>query len=287
MGFKYGRLGAKPTAGALIGRTILVLILLTFTVMTIYPILWLIQSSLKTTQEFQMNRIGLPIEPTLSNYPLAWKIGGFTSLFLNSILYTSISTIAIVFLSLSASFAFAKIRMRATKFLYQSFVVGILLTLQSIMVPLFLLTNMVGLYDTRIGILIPYIGLGLPMGVYLGTEFIRSIPDSLIESARLEGAGYIRIFISIIFPISVPVAVTLAIMTVTSIWNEFMLINILASKNSIKSLPVGILKFSGALSSDYGKQFAALVIGMLPMLIFYLIFRKHIQRGLAAGAVKG
>ncbi len=164
---------------------------------------------------------------------------------------------------------------------------GILLTLQSIMVPLFLMTNAVGLYDTRLGILIPYIGLGLPMGVYLGTEFIKSIPDALVESAKMEGAGYLRIFFRIIFPMSAPVAVTLSIMNVTSTWNEFMLINILASKTSIKSLPVGILKFSGALASDYGKQFAALVIGMVPLLVFYLVFRKQITKGLTAGAVKG
>ncbi|MBL8965606.1 MAG: carbohydrate ABC transporter permease [Spirochaetaceae bacterium] len=255
--------------------------------MTVYPVIWLLVSSLKTTQEFQMNRIGLPKEPTLRNYPMAWKIGDFSTLFVNSLIYTGATTIAIVLISFSAAFAFAKIRSRATPILYQSFVVGILLTLQSIMVPLFLMTNAVGLYDTRLGILIPYIGLGLPMGVYLGTEFIKSIPDALVESAKIEGAGYLRIFYKIIFPMSAPVAVTLSIMNVTSTWNEFMLINILASKTSIKSLPVGILKFSGALASDYGKQFAALVIGMVPLLVFYLVFRKQITKGLTAGAVKG
>ncbi|HOE09476.1 MAG TPA: carbohydrate ABC transporter permease, partial [Treponemataceae bacterium] len=81
--------------------------------------------------------------------------------------------------------------------------------------------------------------------------------------------------------------ITLAILTVSGTWNEFMLINMLASSESIKSLPVGIQRFSGALASDYGKQFAALVIGLVPMLIFYLIFRKQITRGVAAGAVKG
>jgi raffinose/stachyose/melibiose transport system permease protein len=84
-----------------------------------------------------------------------------------------------------------------------------------------------------------------------------------------------------------PAAITLAILTVTGTWNEFMLINILTSDDSIKSLPVGIQKFAGALSSDYGKQFAALVIGLIPMLAFYLVFRKEITKGVSAGAVKG
>ncbi|MBU0936168.1 MAG: carbohydrate ABC transporter permease [Spirochaetes bacterium] len=277
----------KLSIGAIIARVLLVAILIGFTVMTIYPIIWLIINSFKTSKEFQMNRLGLPIAPTFINYPQAWKIGNFSMLFVNSIFYTGVATLAIVILSLSTSFAFAKIQSKATKPLYNSFVIGILLALESIMVPLFIMSIVTGVYDTRIGILIPYIGLGLPIGVYLGTEFIKSIPDALIESARLEGASYLRIFFSIILPMCIPVAMTLAILTVTSLWNEFMLVNILASRESLKSLPVGILKFSGSLASDYGKQFAALVIGMLPMLIFYLSFRKQIQRGLAAGAVKG
>jgi raffinose/stachyose/melibiose transport system permease protein len=84
-----------------------------------------------------------------------------------------------------------------------------------------------------------------------------------------------------------PVATTLAILTVTGTWNEFMLINILTSTDNIKSLPVGVQKFAGALATDYGKQFAALVIGLIPMLAFYLVFRKEITKGVAAGAVKG
>lgn len=282
------------TASSLVGRSasalaraVLVLLLLAFTVMTIYPVLWLIENSFKTTQEFQMNRLGLPQRPVLFNYAGAWKIGNFSSLFTNSVIYTGITTVSVVVLSFMASFAFAKLRSKWTPFLHQSFVVGILLTLQSIMVPLFLMTNAVGLYDTRLGVLIPYIGIAMPMGVYLGTEYIKSIPDALVESAKMEGASYLRIFFQIIFPIAMPVAVTLSIMNVTATWNEFMLVNILSSSNSIKSLPVGILKFSGFLAQDYGRQFAALVIGMVPMLAFYFVFRNQITKGLAAGAVKG
>lgn len=261
--------------------------ILIFTVMTIYPLLWLVVSSLKSTTEFQLNRLGWPIDPSLRNYPAAWRLGKFDILFLNSLFFTITSTIAIVLLSLSAGFAFAKIPSKATPFLHGSFVIGILLTLQSIMVPLFLMVNAVGLYNTRLGVLIPYIGMGLPMGIYLCTEFIKSIPDSVVESARIDGATYYRVFTAIVLPMAKPVAVTLAILNVAGTWNEFMLINILVSSDKLRTLPVGILKFSGALSSDFGRQFAALVIGMLPMIIFYLVFRKQITEGVSAGAVKG
>jgi raffinose/stachyose/melibiose transport system permease protein len=277
----------KKNGIALIYRALTYLVFGIITFLTIYPLLWLVISSLKTTQAFQMDRLGFPNPLFFKNYPMAWKIGHFDVLFSNSVFYTIITTIVVLILSFAASFGFAKIPSRATGFLHGSFVIGILLTLQSIMVPLFLMTNAVGLYNTRLGILIPYIGIGLPMGIYLGTEYIKSIPDALIESARIEGAGFIRIFFSIIAPMTKPVAMTLAIISFTGIWNEFMLINILASKEAIKSLPVGILKFSGALATDYGKQFAALSIGMAPMLAFYALFHKQITQGVSAGAVKG
>jgi raffinose/stachyose/melibiose transport system permease protein len=268
-------------------RVALYVVLLTFTVMTLYPIFWLVMSSFKTTQEFQLNRLGLPSGLHIDNYVQAWRIGEFNQLLRNSVIYTAATTLAIVVFSLSAGFAFAKLRSRATPFLHGSFVVGILLTLQSIMIPLFLMSVASGLYNTRLGVLIPYIGIGMPLGVYLCTEYIKSIPDSVIDSAKIDGASYLKIFTAIIIPMAKPVATTLAILNVTGIWNEFMLINILVSRNSLKSMPVGIMKFSSALSSDYGKQFAALVIGMLPMLIFYIIFRNKIAEGVSAGAVKG
>lgn len=269
------------------GSVVIYLVMIFFTVMALYPLFWLVVSSFKTTTEFQMNKLGFPKKWVTINYKDAWVRGKFPMLIVNSVIYTGITTLAILVFSAMAGFGFAKIRHKATPILYGSFVIGILLTLQSIMVPLFLIVNWVGLYNTRLGVLIPYIGIGMPMGVYLGTEYIKSIPDALVESARIDGATYGRIFWRIIVPMSIPVAVTVAILTVTGTWNEFMLINILTSSDGLKSLPVGVQKFAGALSTDYGKQFAALVIGLIPMLLFYLAFRKEITKGVAAGAVKG
>ncbi|MDR3173896.1 MAG: carbohydrate ABC transporter permease [Treponema sp.] len=279
---------AMTGRGFSIYKILIYLIMLIFTVLAIYPILWLIIQSFKTTQEYlSSSKLALPKLWFTGNYPYAWRMGKFGVLMVNSVFYTAVTVVAVVILGFMAGFAFAKIKNKVTPLLHGIFIIGILLTLQSIMVPLFLMVNAVGLYNTRLGVLIPYIGIGLPMGVYLGTEFMKSIPDALIESARIDGAKYLRIFTSIIFPMSAPVAMTVGILTFTGTWNEFMLINILTSNDGIKSLPVGINRFSGALASDYGKQFSALVIGMIPMVVFYLIFRKQITKGVAAGAVKG
>ncbi|MDR3303894.1 MAG: carbohydrate ABC transporter permease [Treponema sp.] len=259
-----------------------------FTIMAIYPIFWLIVQSFKTTQEYiTSSKLAFPKQWYIANYPYAWSMAKLGGMIINSVFYTFLSVGLVILLGTAAGFAFARIPFKVTPLLHGMFIVGILLTLQSIMVPLFLMTNAVGLYDTRLGVLIPYIGLGLPMAVYLSTEFCKSIPSALVESARMDGAKYLRIFISIVFPMLAPVAMTIGIMNFSGTWNEFMLINILTSSDTIKSLPVGINKFAGALATDYGKQFSALVIGMVPMVAFYLIFRKQITKGVAAGAVKG
>ena len=267
---------------------ILYIIVIIFTILAVYPIFWLVIMSFKTTQEYMMtSKLALPQMWYPNNYPWTWTMGRFSTLIYNSVIYTSVTVIAEIILSFMAGFAFAKLPSKFTPLLHGSFIIGILLTIQSIMVPLFLLINAVGLYDTRLGVLIIYIGVSLPMAVYLSTEYIKSIPDSVLESARIDGAKYIQIFWRIIMPMAAPVAATVAILGVTGTWNEFMLINILVSRNELKSLPVGINMFSGTLSSDYGKQFSALVIGMIPMIIFYVIFRKQITKGVSAGAVKG
>ena len=271
-----------------ISVAVMYIVVMLFTVLAVYPIFWLIIQSFKTTQEYMTaSKLALPKIWFFRNYPITWTTGRFGILIVNSVIYTSVTVTSVIALSFMAGFAFAKIPSKLTPVLHGSFIIGILLTLQSILVPLFLMINAVGLYNTRLGVLIPYVGLGLPIGIYLSTEYIKSIPDELLESARLDGAKYLKIFRSIIMPIASPVAASVAILGITGTWNEFMLINILASRNEIKSLPVGISMFSGALASDYGKQFAALVIGMLPMILFYLVFRKRITRGVAVGAVKG
>ena len=301
---KESRIGR---AVSVFGKSMAYVVMSAFTLMTVYPIFWLILNSFKPTQEYRVNRIGLPRMWTLTNFSGAWKIGEFNKLIGNSVIYTVGASIGILLVATLAGFAFAKIRSKATVPIYGSFVIGILLSIQSLMVPIFLevsqldrilgdLLRFLGIigqgnvnifYNSRFGVLLIYIGAGLPIAVYLCTEYIRAIPDSLIEVARLDGAGYFEIYRRVIMPMAIPIATTVTILNLPKIWNEFALINILVSKTDLKSMPLGIYRFSGSMASDYGKQFAALVIGMAPMLIFYIIFRKQITKGVFAGAVKG
>ncbi|HET6451503.1 MAG TPA: carbohydrate ABC transporter permease, partial [Spirochaetia bacterium] len=270
----HTRLASRVLGGA--GRALAYAVMTLFAAMTITPLVWLMINSFKSTTEFRANRMALPHVWTTINYPGAWKLGEFDKLIGNSVIYTVGATVGIIFFSILAGFAFAKIKSRATPILYGSFVLGILLSIQSLMVPLFievsqldrLLTELfraLGIlgaggqvnffYDSRVGVLLIYIGSGLPTAVYLSTEYIKGIPYALVEAARIDGAGYFRIFRWLILPMAVPIATTVAILNITGIWNEFALINILVSKGNLKSLPLGVFRFSSNLMADYGKQF--------------------------------
>ena len=269
-------------------KSFVYLLMLVFTVLAIYPIFWLVIQSFKTTQEYlTASKLSFPGQWVFANYPHVWITGGFQTLFVNSVIYTVVTVTMVVVLANMAGFAFAKLHFKITPLLHGLFIIGILLTVQSILIPIFLMVNAAGLFNTRLGVLIPYIGLGLPMGIYLCTEFIKGIPTELIESARIDGSGYLRTFARIIFPMCTPVAITLSIITFTATWNEFILMNVLTAGGWFKSIPAGVGRYAGTLGADFGRLFTSLVIALIPILIFYTIFRNQITKGVTAGAVKG
>jgi len=299
---------AVRRALGIVGKVLAYLVMSVFALMTVAPILWLLMNSVKSTPEYRLNKLSIPRDLAWVNYSGAWEIGEFSKLIGNSFIYTIGATLGIALFAIMAAFAFAKIRSKATPIVYGSFVMGILLSIQSLMVPIFIevsqFDRLLGtllqalrliksadafhlFYNNRFGVLLIYIGSGLPVALYMSTAYVRGIPDALVEAARIDGAGYFWIFRGVILPMCVPIATTVAILNITGLWNEFALINILVSKTELKSIPLGVYRFTGVMMADYGKQFAALVIGMAPMLAFYIVFRKQITKGVSAGAVKG
>lgn len=292
---------------SVITKTLAYLVMILFAFMAITPIFWLIINSFKSTIEFQTDMVGLPNKWITYNYKEAWKIGNFSILFVNSTIYTIFSVGIATMLSLMTGFGFAKIKSKATKPIYTILLLGILLSIQTLMVPIFIQFSQIDMtigqllenlricrasnfhlfYNSRIGVIIVYIGSILPIGIYLSYEYIKGIPTEMVEASRIDGASYDRIFYSVILPMSKPIMITIFLLKIPQIWNEFALINILVTKLNLQSLPLGIYKFSGTFATDYGKQFAALVIGLLPMLIFYIIFRKQITQSIGEGALKG
>jgi raffinose/stachyose/melibiose transport system permease protein len=267
---------------ALLVKVLFYTILIAFTVLAVFPILWLTIQSFKTAQEYLgRNPFSLPRRLYTDNYFYVWYGAHFYELFPNGILYTSVTVISVIVFGFMAAFAFTKIPSKATRFLHGSFILGILVSLQNLMIPLFLLVHAAGLYDTRAGIIIPYIGTSLSFGVYLGAAYIRGIPQELIDAARIDGTGYVRIFFLIILPLSAPAAVTTALWVVPLIWNEYIFVDIITLSKRLKSVAVGINSFNPYwTASNWGRHFAAMVIGIVPSALFYLYFRKRILKGI-------
>ena len=267
-------------------KTISYILMIGFTILTIFPLVWLFYSSFKTHGEILNAPLALPKDPTVINYINAWTIGNMDIALVNSVFYTFVSTVLTVFLALSAGFALSKIKSRWSGIIYGALTVGLLFTVQSAIVPLFLMESRLGIINTRLGVIIPYIAFGLPMSTLIAYSYIKSIPDALIESASIDGANYIQIFFSIIIPCSTPVIATMVILSFLRHWNEFIFVFVLTTGNNMRSLPVAIYSFAGRLNSEYGMQFAALVISIIPMIVFYMIFHKQLIKGFGEGALK-
>lgn len=221
------------------------------------------------------------------NYTSAWSRGELGMKFLNSILYTVLSTVLVVLFGLMLGYGTTKFQFKKVAAIIAGLIgLGYLLDVNQLLVPLFLMLTNLKLTDTHIGIILVYVAFGLPMAVMLSSTYIKGLPYSLVESAYIDGATPFRTFISIIVPMTVPVIVTISIMTALGIWNEFLLVLVMASKEATKSLPVGIFSFSSRTGTQLGWQIAALIIATVPVLVVYFIFQKKLAEGVAGGAIK-
>tara|TARA_B100000614_G_scaffold21435_1_gene17086 strand:- start:354 stop:1202 length:849 start_codon:yes stop_codon:yes gene_type:complete len=279
-------LGISRSRDVLAWRIFASVFMVFFTFLTLAPLIWLLYSSFKPHPAIIRNVFALPTQLFVENYTKAWRLGNLGLYTINSVVYTASATVITVFLALGAGYGFGKFGYRISGYLYTFFIMGLLVTAHSVLVPLFILETRLSIDDTRFGVILPYVAFGLPFMVYLATSFIRGIPDSLEEVARIDGAGYLKIFWHVIRPISAPVVATMTIFSFVNNWNEFVFVFVLTSKQSLRSLPVGVNAFAGGMSRDYGLLFAALVIATLPMILFYVFFHEQLKRGFAAGAIK-
>lgn len=260
--------------------------LLLFTILTLFPILWMTYSSFKSMGEIMIHPLSLPIDFTWANYNKCIEFGNMDYAFLNSIIYSGVSTLVVVLLSLQAGFALTKFPYKSRKVFSSLFTLGLLITVNSVITPLFIMETNTGLYNTYLGVILPYVAFALPMAVLIASSYIKGIPSALIEAAIIDGATYQQIFWKIILIVSTPVIATISVLTFLGNWNEFLMVFTLTSGENMRSLPVSINSFAGRLNQDYGLQFAALVIGTIPMFIFYLVAHKALIKGFGEGALK-
>ncbi|WP_391574325.1 carbohydrate ABC transporter permease [Cohnella sp.] len=252
-----------------------------------YPLLLMIGTSLKSENELYMDSVGLLSSFHFENYVRVWEEARLARMFSNSIIVTAASLAGIVLLVTSASFAIARLRFRGSRLTYLLFFSGIFIPFQLSMVPLMIVIRAFGLYNNLFGLILVYVNLAIPFGIFLVAGYMKTVPMELDESARMDGCSDWTLYRKIIVPLIKPVTVTLIILQCIQIWNDFFLPNLLISTTANKTVTVGIMSFRGTFSTTWNLLMAGVTITLLPVMGFYLFTQKYIIGGMTAGAVKG
>jgi raffinose/stachyose/melibiose transport system permease protein len=254
---------------------------------TTLPFLFVIVTSLKTQEEtFSAPVWALPAHLYFGNY-LAVLHGPYFTYFRNSFFVVGVSVVLIVLLSAMAAYVFARMRFRLNKLLFGLVVAGMIVPLHATLVPIYLLTRNLGIYDTQFALIGPYVALSLPISIFILTEFMRQIPHELEEAAQLDGCGPFKIFWRIFFPLSTPGLATVAIYNGIALWNEFIFAYMLTSTTAHRTLPLAIWDFQGQYSSNIPAMLAVVTMTSLPLIVAYAFGQERLIKGMMAGSLKG
>ena len=275
--------------GKLIGGFFMNLILWIFSLSCIFPLVWMLYSSLKEKRVFNADIIGLPKNPTLINYIriLTNKDYHLGESMWNSVRTTVLSIVLIVLFSYIVGYILARVRFKLNRVLYAMFLRGMLIPVHSLLVPIYVVFRNCGLSNRWFTLLLPYVSFGLPMGIFLVEGYVKGIPVSLEEAAAIDGSTFSKTLFQVILPICKPILVTVAIIQVFSCWNEFSFALVLIKSVGLQTVPLALTQFKGQFASDYPKQMAAMLITMAPIVVLYFAFSKQIIKGMVSGAVKG
>jgi ABC-type glycerol-3-phosphate transport system permease component len=257
------------------------------TVVMIYPVMWVVMSSLKSQRDLYGNPWGLPSTPRLANYAEAWRIGKIGQYYVNSLVVAVVALALVVAVSYLAAYALARLRFRGRTLVMVLFVSTMLLPVQATIIPIYKIEQTIRLIDTLPGLILPYVAKALPFTVFVLTAFINSIPVEFDEAARLDGASRLRVLWSVLFPLTRPALASVVILDFMSIWNDFYLPLVLIHDPARRTLNLGLVNFSQLWGrTDFTRLFAALVLINVPLIVVYVIFQRQFISGMTSGGLK-
>ncbi len=274
-----GRLGRAsfPRHAALIAATLLVLL----------PGYFMVVTAFKTQTGYSLNKFDFPVPFFTGNFLTALRGGRFFTWFGNSLILAVGAVLLSTFVSVLAAFAFARMRFPSRNTLLSAITALMVIPPVVMIVPLFLLLIQTRLISTYPGAIIVYAGLITPFSVYLLTNFFRSIPHEIVESALIDGAGPFDVLVQILLPLSSPALVTLIVVNTLWVWNDLLIALVLLPQDNMRTLMVGITVFGSRYNNDVPVAMAGMLLASIPMLVLYLLGQRYFIRGLVAGALKG
>lgn len=259
--------------------------LIVLVVIFLIPIVFIAATSLKSNSELVSNSwLTLPKHYNWENYLNAWA--QIKPYFMNSLIISLVKVPIGIVVEALAAYALTRMALKRSNLIFAFFLVGMMVPIQATLVPLNMILSRLHLTNTYLGIMIIYIGFGVPFGILILRGFFRTIPKALDEAAEIDGCGDWMKFIKIILPLALPALATLMILDFISTWNEFVLAQIFITDDSMRTVTTGLLSFQGEHNTDYTLLNAGVMISVIPQLIIYLIFQKYFVSGMA-GSVKG
>jgi len=262
------------------------LLLITVTFVTLLPLLWMLSSSLKhDTDVFAVPLQWIPREPVWGNFVRIWQMIDFALFTYNSFKLSVIITIIQVVTSSFAAYGFAKCNFRGRDTLFFIYIATIAIPWQVYMLPQYVQMRMLGLVNTHLGYIL--MQSFIAFGVFLIRQFYVSIPNELLDAARIDGYSEYSIYFKIVLPLSKPVIATLAIFSFVTIWNDFMGPMIYFDSMHLRTIPLGIRMFLGQFSTEFGLVMAASVVSLVPVFVVFLFFQRFFVQGIATSGLKG
>lgn len=272
-----------------VGSVFFKIVLYLYAVINLYPLIWMLFYSFKDNLEiFVTNPFGFPTQLHFENYVKAWSTFNLPTYFMNSVKVTvSVIVFVVVFATMFA-YATARMHFKGQNFLRMLTMIGLFLPLQCIMIPIAVLVKELHISNTLWAVIVPYTAFNLSFAIMVLYGYMRSLPFELEESACIDGASIWQCFTRVIIPNVKSAIATVAIFVFMGVWNEYNLALILLTRDTLKTLPLGLLFFQGEYTTDWGAMGATMVIASIPTVLIYVLFSAQVERAMTvSGAVKG
>lgn len=261
--------------------------LLILSAIWVIPIFTLVATAIKSKSEFYTGTslFALPGKIAWDNFINAFTKGKLFLYMKNDLIISGLKVPAGIIIEALAAFALTRLNIRHKTGWFIFFIIGMMLPLQTALVPINIIYSKLGLLNTYFGLFFVYIGFGISFGILILRGFFNGIPKEIDDAAYIDGCSKLQLFARIIMPVSKPAIATLVITDFLATWNEYLLASVIINDNSMKTVPPGILTFVGEHSTDYGYLCAGVLISIIPILIVYLVFQRYFVEGMA-GAIK-